>query len=186
MPKTKQLHQKLIQDCKLNKAKAQMQLYKAYCSAMHLIANRYVKDRFLAEDIMQESFIKAFKNIDKFEGKVSFGAWLKRIVINRSIDELKKNKILQDHINEEVLNIVEEENDWEVEGNVTSKMIIEVINNQKEKYRLVLTLFLIEGYDHKEISQILSITEVTSRTNLARGKKLVREHLKKMNYAGRY
>jgi len=185
MTPTKQLHQQLINECKKENTKAQMQLYKTYCNAMFLVANKYVKDRFLAEDIMQEAFIKAFKNIKKYRGEVTFGAWLKRIVINQSIDELKKNKLLVSTIDDEVLQIVEDK-EWEVEDGVTAKMIVEAIQKQKDKYRLVLMFFLVEGYDHKEIAQILNITEVASRTNLARGKKLVREHLKKMNYAERY
>ena len=185
MKPTKQLHQKLIKECKQKKAKAQMQLYKTYCNAMFLVAYKYVKDRFLAEDIMQEAFVKAFKNINKYKGEVSFGVWLKKIVINQSIDELKKNKILMSSINEEVLQVVEEEK-WEVDDTVTAKMVVDCIQKQKEKYRLVMLLYLIEGYDHKEISQILNITEVTSRTHLARGKKIVREYLKKTNYAEGY
>ena len=70
-----------------------MQLYNLYCKAMFVVANRYVNDSFLAEDIMQESFIKAFKNMDRYKNEVPFGAWLKRIVINQSIDALKKKKL---------------------------------------------------------------------------------------------
>ena len=86
----KQPHQMIINQCRDNNAKAQMQLYNLYCKAMFVVANRYVNDSFLAEDIMQESFIKAFKNMDRYKNEVPFGAWLKRIVINQSIDALKK------------------------------------------------------------------------------------------------
>ena len=185
MKPTKQLNQKLINACKNNNAKAQMQLYKGYCKAMFLVAKRYVKDQFLAEDIMQEAFIKAFKNIQNYKVEVAFGAWLKKIVINQSIDELKKRKILVSSINEEVLHVVDDGN-WEVKQEVTAKKVVEAIQQQKEKFRLVLTLYLMEGYDHKEISKILNITEVASRTNLMRGKKLVKEYLKTTNYVERY
>ena len=90
MKPTKQLHQTIINQCKNNNAKAQMQLYNLYGKAMFLIAYRYVKDQFIAEDVMQDAFIKAFKNIDNYKNEVAFGAWLKRIVINQSIDQLKK------------------------------------------------------------------------------------------------
>ena len=93
MSQTKDLHKELVEACKENNAKAQMQLYDLYCKAMCIIANRYVKDDFVAEDIMQDSFIKAFQNIHSFKGEVSFGAWLKRIVINNSLDWLKKQKL---------------------------------------------------------------------------------------------
>ncbi|SNR15280.1 RNA polymerase sigma factor [Tenacibaculum jejuense] len=186
MKSTKQFHQKLIRACQKNDKKAQLQLYKSYSKAMFLVAYRYVKDQFLAEDIMQEAFIKAFKNITSYKGEVSFGAWLKKIVINQSIDELKKKKLVMVSINSEIHKVQEENSTWEIDNSVTSQMIIEAINKQKEKYRLVLTLYLLEGYDHKEISEILGITEVTSRTHLMRGKKLIKEHLKFTNHAEGY
>ncbi len=185
MKSTKLLHNKLINECKNNKPKAQLKLYKLYSKAMLLIANRYMKDRFLAEDIMQDAFIKAFKNIDSYKEEVAFGAWLKKIVINHSIDELKKKKLVTISMHDEAIDKAQEDN-WEVEDGVTIEMIISAIYKQKEKYRLVLSLYLIEGYDHKEISQILGITEVTSRTHLMRGKKLVVEHIKNTNYAAGY
>lgn len=185
MKPTKQLHQSIIDLCKKNDAKAQMQLYNLYSKAMFLIAYRYVKDRFLAEDVMQDSFIKAFKNIDSYKNEVAFGAWLKRIVINQSIDELKKNKIELVAINEEVYR-VKDDDDWNVESNISVNKVAEVINSLKEKYRLVLTLYLLEGYDHQEISEILNITENTSRTHLLRAKNQLKEQLKNTNYAERY
>ncbi|WP_299680303.1 RNA polymerase sigma factor [uncultured Tenacibaculum sp.] len=186
MKSTKQFHQKLIRACQKRDKKAQLQLYKSYSKAMFLVAYRYVNDQFLAEDIMQEAFIKAFKYIGNYKGEVSFGAWLKKIVINQSIDELKKKKLVMVSINSGIYRELEDENDWEVDNSITSEMIIEAINKQKDKYRLVLTLYLLEGYDHKEISEILGITEVTSRTHLMRGKKLIKEHLKLTNYAEGY
>ena len=185
MRSTKQLHQPIIDQCKNNKAKAQMQLYNLYCKAMFLVAHRYVKDRFLAEDVMQDAFIKAFKNIENYKNEVAFGAWLKRIVINQSIDQLKKNKLELVSINEEVIS-KPDENDWSVESDISVEGIVEEINNLKEKYRLVLTLYLLEGYDHGEISEILKITTTTSRTHLLRGKKLLKEQLKNTSYAEGY
>lgn len=162
-----------------------MQLYKLYCKAMLLVAHRYVKDRFIAEDVMQEAFVKAFKNIKNYKNEVAFGAWLKRIVINQSIDHLKKNKLELVAINDEVITKTKEE-DWQVESTISVDEIVETINNLKEKYRLVLTLYLLEGYDHQEISEILNITENTSRTQLLRGKKELKEQLKNKSYAARY
>lgn len=162
-----------------------MQLYKLYCKAMLLVAHRYVKDRFIAEDVMQEAFVKAFKNIENYKNEVAFGAWLKRIVINQSIDHLKKNKLELVAINDEV-NTKTEEEDWQVESTISVDEIVEKINSLKEKYRLVLTLYLLEGYDHQEISEILNITENTSRTQLLRGKKVLKEQLKNKSYAARY
>ena len=162
-----------------------MQLYNLYCKAMFVVANRYVNDSFLAEDIMQEAFIKAFKGMDRYKNEVPFGAWLKRIVINQSIDALKKKKLELISMNEETLRVLDDE-DWKVEGTITADEVKSAMNDLKEKYRLVLSLYLFEGYDHDEISQILGITSNTSRTHLLRGKRLLKEKLKSSSYAARY
>ncbi len=154
-----------------------MQLYDLYCEAMLTIAVRYVKDTFSAEDIMQEAFIKAFKNMNSYKEEVAFGAWLKRIVINQSIDWLKKKKLDLVSLNDEVVTVIDED-DWSVDSIISYQEIVSCIQKLKDKYRVVLTLFLLEGYDHGEISQILGISEATSRTHLLRGKKKVKEQLK--------
>lgn len=181
MKSTKQLHQSVIDACKSNDAKAQMQLYDLYCEAMHTVALRYVKDSFTAEDVMQEAFIKAFKNIDSYKEGVAFGAWLKRIVINQSIDYLKKKKLELVSINEEITTVADDDN-WNVASTISYQDIVNCIQQLKEKYRVVLTLFLLEGYDHGEISQILGISEVSSRTHLLRGKRQVQEQLKAVHH----
>ncbi|NVK08469.1 MULTISPECIES: RNA polymerase sigma factor [Tenacibaculum] len=181
MKSTKQLHQSVIDACKNNDAKAQMQLYDLYCDAMYTVALRYVKDSFIAEDVMQEAFIKAFKNIDSYKDGVAFGAWLKRIVINQSIDYLKKKKLELVSINEEITTVADDDN-WNVASTISYQDIVNCIQQLKEKYRVVLTLFLLEGYDHGEISQILGISEVSSRTHLLRGKRQVQEQLKAVHH----
>jgi RNA polymerase sigma-70 factor (ECF subfamily) len=186
MSQTTDLHKQLVEACKQNDAKAQMQLYDLYCKAMCIVANRYVKDDFVAEDIMQDSFIKAFKNINSFKGEVSFGAWLKRIVINNSLDWLKKQKLELVSMNEEVYQKVEEDNDWSLAYQIKAESIVNAINSLKEKYSLVLSLYLLDGYDHQEIAQVLGITEVTSRTNLMRGKRKLQELLKEQQYVEGY
>ena len=185
MSKTKHIHYNIIQRCRKNDAKAQMELYNLYCKAMFLIAKRYVKDDFVAEDVMQDAFIKAFKKIDSYKGEVTFGAWLKRIVINQSIDELKKKRLEIVAINNEVHHVIED-SDWQISDETTMQHIVNSIHQLKEKYRVVLSLYLLEGYDHQEISQILGITEVTSRTNLLRGKRKLQETLKTVRYAEGY
>ncbi|CAM1367171.1 RNA polymerase sigma-70 factor, ECF subfamily [Tenacibaculum sediminilitoris] len=183
MKSTKQIHQPVIDACKKNDAKAQMQLYELYCEAMYTVALRYVKDSYTAEDVMQEAFIKAFKNIDSYKEEVTFGAWLKRIVINQSIDYLKKRKLELISLNEETTTLVDDDYDnWNVASTISYQDIVNCIQQLKEKYRVVLTLFLLEGYDHGEISQILGISEVSSRTHLLRGKRQVQEQLKAVHH----
>ncbi|UMB54885.1 sigma-70 family RNA polymerase sigma factor [Lutibacter sp. A64] len=169
MSKTNYLHNQIIANCKLNKAKAQMQLYDLYCDAMFVIANRYVKNNIEAEDIMQDAFIKVFKDINNFKGEVSIGAWIKKIVINQCIDYLKKKKIELVSIEENNISNLEDD-DWGVDTEITIDIVVVIINNLPEKYKVVLNLYLIEGFDHKEISKILNIAEATSRSQLMRGK----------------
>jgi len=133
-----------------------------------------------AEDAMQEAFIKAFKKIDSYKGEVTFGAWLKKIVIHTSIDMLKSVKIKFADVDENYLNVVSDD-DWEIEDGISVDEVKTAISQLPEKYDLVLSLFLIEGYDHKEISTILEISEVNSRTQLLRGKKKLKESLNKMS-----
>jgi RNA polymerase sigma-70 factor (ECF subfamily) len=185
MKPTKQLYQTIIDQCKCNDAKAQMQLYNLYAKGMFVVAVRYMKDKCLAEDVMQDAFIKAFKNIESYKNEVAFGAWLKRIVINQCIDCLKRKKLELVSINEEITGNIESEN-WNFESDVCIDLIVTKINELKEKYRLVLSLYLLEGYDHQEISQVLNISENTSRTHLLRGKRILREELKSTSYAARY
>lgn len=161
-----------------------MQLYNLYCKAMIIVANRYVKDSFLAEDVMQDAFIKAFKNIDSYKNEVAFGVWLKKIVINQSIDYLKKNRLELVAIDDEI--ITNTEDDWKIESTISVDIILETIQNLKEKYRLVLTMYLLEGFDHQEIAEVLKISENSSRTHLFRGKKILKEQLQNTSYAGRY
>jgi len=172
----------LIEDCKKGKRRAQLKLYSDYCDAMLCIAMRYLKQQSLAEDAVQEAFIKAFKHIDSYTGEITFGAWLKRIVINQSIDYYRQLKYHED-IDNMVLSLAEEQDDsWEVEDQFLSEDVIFCIEKLPEKYAAVLKLYLIEGYDHEEISEILNITLNNSRTQLHRGKKLLKQQLKKFEH----
>ena len=182
MNQTKDLHKQLVEACKENDARAQMQLYDLYSKAMFTISLRYVKDSFVAEDTMQDSFIKAFQSIHTFKGEVSFGAWIKKIVIHKSLDWVKKKKIEFVPINEVVYEREQEAEDWTIANSLRAAVIAKAIQSLKEKYRLVLSLYLLEGYDHQEIAKVLGITEVTSRTHLMRGKKQLQELLKEEAY----
>jgi len=172
----------LVEECRNNNRKAQMALYSQYCEGMFIVAQRYMKDTAAAEDAMQEAFVKAFSKLNQFEGDVTFGAWLKRIVINTCLDTIKSKKIETESIDDSVIDLVQEDNNWDVGDDVTYSEIIMVINELPEKYRLVVQLFLLEGYDHNEISGILCISENSSRTNLHRGKSILKENLKHLRY----
>jgi RNA polymerase sigma factor (sigma-70 family) len=175
------LHQDLLDGCKVGDQKAQFQIYKLYYKAMYNTSLRIVNDTMEAEDIMQESFLSAFEKIDTYSGTVSFGAWLKKIVINRSLDALSKKKAIfedidyhigiQDDSSEDILR--KEEIDIKVEE------VKEAINKLPDGYRIILSLYLLEGYDHDEIGEILSISSSTSRSQLSRAKQKLIAELRK-------
>jgi len=129
-----------------------------------------------AEDVMQEAFLKAFTKIDTYEGVVSFGAWLKKIVINRSLDHLKKRKVKFEQLNEK---IPDEEPATFVISEIKMDLLKRAIQRLPDGYRVVLSLYLLEGYDHEEIAQILAITNVSSRTQFLRAKLKLCEMLQK-------
>ncbi|OZV67561.1 RNA polymerase sigma factor [Winogradskyella aurantia] len=169
----------IVEKCKQNDRQAQMQLYNQYCNGMLVVAHRFVKNTMEAEDIVQESFIKAFSKLEQYKSEVSFGAWLKRIVINTCIDVLKSKRQRLVELEEYHLKVVvDEEADWKVDDDVTVNEVKAIIETLPEKYRYVLMLYLIEGYDHQEISEILNISEVASRTQLFRGKQKLQKALK--------
>ncbi len=177
----------LIEQCKRNNRKAQMQLYNQYCHGMYIVSKRFLSNSAEAEDAVQESFIKAFKNLKQYKAEVTFGAWLKRIVINTCIDYLKKRNEELVELEGVHLKVIEEENnEWLVDNDISVDIIKKEISTLNEKYRCVLKLYLIEGYDHQEISEILGITEVNSRTQLSRGKKQLQELLKQRKYVEGY
>lgn len=153
---------------------------------MYYVAYRFMKDRFEAEDAMQEAFIKAFSKLDQFTGEVSFGAWLKKIVINKCIDKLKAKKLELIAINEQVLSSVDENENWSVEEGVSLEQIKKCMEELPEKYKYPLMLFLMEGYDHEEISEIMGISQVASRTMVHRGKKKLQEKLKVLRHGTGY
>ncbi|WP_158976002.1 RNA polymerase sigma factor [Cellulophaga sp. L1A9] len=174
----------LIEQCKANDRRAQMKLYDKYCDGMFCVVMRYLQNSDDAEDVLQESFIKAFVKIDQFKGEVTFGAWLKKIVIHKCIDYLKAKRKQHVPLEENEQHLVEDE-DWNVEVSITIEEVRVAIDTLSEKYRYVLLLYLIEGYDHSEISQILNIQETTCRTQLMRGKAYLKEKLTKKKYESR-
>lgn len=169
----------IIEKCKQNNRKAQLQLYNQYCNGMYIVAKRFLHDDADAEDVVQEAFIKAFSKLHQYKAEVTFGAWLKRIVINKSIDFLKSKKQQLVALDEVHLKVVDTEIDdkWLVDDAITLNDVKKAIKQLPETYQYVVMLYLVEGYDHQEISEILNITEVASRTQLFRGKAKLQELL---------
>ncbi|RDY60296.1 RNA polymerase sigma factor [Flagellimonas nanhaiensis] len=159
----------LVEQSKEGDRNAQYQLYKLYVDAMFNIAMRLVTIREDAEDVVQESFVEAFKKLGSFRYESSFGAWLKRIVINRSINHLKAKRLLFSSMENEQ-EPVEEENIEEVHELELEKIKIG-LSRLPEGYKQIITLYLLEGYDHIEIGEILGISTSTSKSQYHRAKK---------------
>ena len=162
-------HVELVNECRTGSRKAQFGLYKLYASAMYNVALRIVNDDAEAEDVLQEAFLDAFNRIKDFRQETTFGLWLKQIVINRAINYLRKRKL--DLISLDEVEVADEPNYDESETVLKVEAIKAAMNELPDGYRVVLTLYLFEGYDHEEIAHILKITENTSRSQYMRAKR---------------
>jgi RNA polymerase sigma factor (sigma-70 family) len=174
----KDLHHDLIKKCKKQDQRSQMQIYKLYYKAMFNTCLRIVGNKSDAEDIMQDSFLSAFQKIEQYNEKGSFGGWLKRIVVNNSIDFTKRNKIFTEF--DDQIELEEESSTEQAEINIRLKDIKEALNRIKNKYRIIISLFLFEGYDHDEISEILNISYNLSRTRYHRAKEQLKKEINKI------
>ena len=181
---TNQNIEELVALCRDKNQKAQFEIYNQYCKAMYNVAFRIVKDEHFAQDVMQEGFLKAFTKIDSYKQEVAFGAWLKKIIINYSIDFYKKNNQFQFDDFEKNIYKIEDSNENLVDNSSFNELkvnqVLETINSLKDNYRMVLTLFYIEGYDHEEISEILEISYANCRTTLSRAKESLRKKLEEI------
>ena len=173
-------HYQLVLECKQGSKKACYELYKLYSKAMLNVAFRIVGNIAEAEDVLQEAFVDAFSKLKDFRQDTTFGLWLKQIVVNRSINLLRKRRLeLVDLEEGQLENIAEDEIEDEEEIQFQATRIKEAMKELPEGYRLVISLYLLEGYDHEEIGQILNISENTSRTQFLRAKRKLLEILQK-------
>ncbi|PKP25989.1 MAG: RNA polymerase subunit sigma [Bacteroidetes bacterium HGW-Bacteroidetes-2] len=171
----------LIELCKNGNQLAQLEVYNRYFLAMYNTAFLIVKNQQEAEDIMQESFLSAFTKLHQFQGDASFGAWLKRIVINKSISKYRK-QIVQADVDLEKLSLEEVENPPYSEisySEIKAKEVVYCLNQLKDNYRLILTLHYLEGYDYEEISEIMKMSYANCRTMLSRAKENLRKEFEK-------
>ena len=177
-------HYDLVVECKKGSKKACYDLYKLYSKAMLNIAFRIVGNIAEAEDVLQEAFLDAFGKVKDFRQDTTFGLWLKQIVVNRSINLLRKRKLeLIDLEGEQIENIADEEAEDDEEVQYKAAQVKGAIKELPEGYRLVISLYLLEGYDHEEIGQVLNISENTSRTQFLRAKRKLIGILKRKGVA---
>ena len=176
MTQTAFIHQDLIAQCLKGNNKARYQLYQLYSKAMFNVCYRLMNNREDAEDMLQEAFVQAFTKLESFRHESSFGTWLKTITVHTCINALNKRKIdlkLTDDIHR--YETAEEEPE---EALYTTQNVVEAMNQLPEGGRIVFSLYLLEGYDHGEIAQILNITESTSKSQYMRAKRRVYEFMK--------
>ncbi|WP_031528515.1 RNA polymerase sigma factor [Dyadobacter crusticola] len=173
-------HVELVERCKLGERKAQYELYKSYSKAMFNICMRILNHMGEAEDALQEAFVDAFTNLHQFRQQSTFGAWLKQIVVNKAINHMRSRKVKWVEIDEyqetmedsvDTLGFDEQETLLEVER------VRSMVQKLPDGYRVVLSLYLFEGYDHEEIGEVLGISETTSRTQYMRAKRKLTEML---------
>jgi RNA polymerase sigma factor (sigma-70 family) len=173
----------LVERCKLGERKAQYELYRQYAKAMYNVSLRILNHGSEAEDSLQEAFLDAFNHIHSFRGQSTFGAWLKQIVVNRAINHLRGRRV--ELVELDTTRMGDEDGlDWadsdpcdETGINYDVERIRQAMQKLSEGYRVVLSLYLFEGYDHEEIGHILKISETTSRTQFMRGRKKLLELL---------
>jgi len=170
-------HQDIVEKCKAGNQQAQFELYRLYSKAMYNVSLRMVKDELDAEDILQNSFVDIFTKLDSFKFQSSVGAWMKRIVVNNCINFLKRKKVFfQEFEDQHAQNIPDTkgpENNAGLSVNAVKRALFEL----PDGYRVVFSLYMLEGYDHKEIGNILGVTEATSKSQYSRAKRKLRDIL---------
>ncbi|MEH0154608.1 RNA polymerase sigma factor [Limibacter armeniacum] len=167
----------LIERCKTGDRKAQYEVYKQYAKPMFNVCVRITNSIEEAEDVMQEAFLKMFRSLESYKGDATFGAWFKRIVVNESINHIRRRKL-------SVLSMDEMQHDLPEAGaqdkedlHLSVDRVREAIQLLPDGYRIVFSLYLLEGYDHSEIAEILQISESASKSQYSRAKKKLRELL---------
>jgi RNA polymerase sigma-70 factor (ECF subfamily) len=172
----------IIESSKKGNRQAQYQLYKLYSKAMFNICFRMMNDRADAEDMLQEAFSEAFRRLGSFRYESTFGAWLKMIVINKCINEIKRKKAQLEFFDD--MSPFEDEEDLtdEQETGLSPEKIRQAMALLPKGSRMIFSLYLLEGYDHQEISEILNISESNSKTQYMRAKQRIKEILKSQLY----
>ena len=161
----------LINGCIRENRQCQQQVFRLYAGKMMAVCLRYTRHHMEAEDIMQDAFIKVFDNISKFQFKGSFEGWIRRIVVNTALKNYSKKSFQKEHIG------IEQYPEIPLDPNIYSDLyeeeLLKLVEKLPDGYRLVFNLYVIEGYSHKEIAELLNIQESTSRSQLVKARKLL-------------
>jgi RNA polymerase sigma factor (sigma-70 family) len=175
-PEVVSIHHDIIERCRAGDQQAHYRLYALYSKAMYNVGYRITGNEEDAEDVLQESFISAFRNLDRYRGDAPFGSWLKRIVVNKAINCVKKKR--PEHLpDDDRFDVAAPEEEEVYLPGLTVDRVKKAIGLLPDGYRSVLSLYLLEGYDHQEIAEIMGITESTSKSQLNRSKRRLKELL---------
>lgn len=172
-------HKEVIEACLRGNRQAQFELYRLYSKAMYNVCLRMLKNATDAEDVLQNSFMDAFGKLDSFSFQSTFGAWMKRIVINNCINFLQRRKFNFDEYDSNIhgKDAIDYGDEVGTEG-LSVEKVQRAMQQLPDGYRVVFSLYMFEGYDHEEISEILSISESTSKSQFHRAKLKLKELLK--------
>jgi RNA polymerase sigma factor (sigma-70 family) len=165
----------IIDQCKRGDRKACCRLYEQYAKSMFNICFRMLNNRDDAEDALQEAFVQVFRNIGKYRGEATIGSWIKRIVVNHCINIIRKRKVYWESADELDIPDMQEVDEQEFAGTVAR--VKDAVNRLPDGYRVVLSMYIFEDYSHREIAQMLNITESTAKTQYMRAKEKVRQLL---------
>ncbi len=173
-----EIHRNIIEDCKLGQQRSQYQLYQLYSKAMFNVCYRMMSNREEAEDLLQDSFTDAFHRLHTFRYESSFGHWLKRVTVHKCINEIKRKKADLDYYDDMGWFENQEEEKEEAYGNgLTVENVKKAMEHLPSGSRMIFSLYLLEGYDHVEISQILDISESNSKSQYMRARRKIKELL---------
>jgi RNA polymerase sigma factor (sigma-70 family) len=168
--------EKLIQGCQEGKGKAHSELYKRFSPMLFGVCLRYSSDKAEAEDTLHEGFITIFKKIGQYAFKGSFEGWMRKVVVNHALEKYRKRSKMTTVEDMKVFDGTHSTEDSE--SDLNAQQLMELINELSPQYKLVFNLYAIDGYNHKEIANMLNISEGTSKSNLARARKILQEKMK--------
>lgn len=169
--------EQLIEGCKQGKRIAQKELYEIYSRKMMGVCLRYVGDRETARDLLQDGFVKVFTCMDSYSGIGSFEGWMRKIFVNCALEYLRKSDVLRESTDlDNTAELIE--TDGSAVSNMSAAELMKLVEELPAGFRTVFNLFAIEGYSHKEISEMMNITESTSRSQFTRAKQLLQRRIK--------
>jgi RNA polymerase sigma factor (sigma-70 family) len=172
----------IIDGCKDGKSSSKEMLYKMFSKKMWGVCLRYARDTDEAKDILQDGFIKAFEKIKQYEGRGHFEGWLRKIMVNTALAEYRKKRYL--NLEAAYTSNTDEESFEHIECNMAADELLEIIKELPSQYKLVFNMYAIEGYSHKEIAELIGISEGTSKSNLSRARDILKKKVSAIYKSG--